>query len=128
MHLINLIIMHILSFSIEFLNVYFYLVASLLSCLHELRAENIRLEKEVRDLTSRRDNLLAINSRLKVLPSSENSMSGGVPLSALTLFPSKSMPPSESHVPATATFTGFMPFDSSVVHSTQVTFLHNPLC
>lgn len=108
-------------FLIKHLNV-FYAVASLISCLHELRAENNRLEKEVRDLTSRRDSLLAINARLKVLPSSENAMSSGVPLSALSLFSSKGMPPNETHVPSSAAFTGFMPFDSSVVHSTQVIF------
>lgn len=41
-------------------------VASLLSCLHELRQENQRLEERINALTSRRDNLLAINARLSL--------------------------------------------------------------
>ncbi|RWS09838.1 protein AF-10-like isoform X1, partial [Dinothrombium tinctorium] len=39
-------------------------VASLLSCLHQLRAENERLEERVRQLISRREHLLAVNARL----------------------------------------------------------------
>ena len=39
-------------------------VASLLSCLHQLRSENNRLEERVRDLMTRRDQLLAVNARL----------------------------------------------------------------
>ncbi|CAG2103183.1 unnamed protein product [Medioppia subpectinata] len=39
-------------------------IASLLSCLHQLRSENNRLEERVRDLISRRDHLMAVNARL----------------------------------------------------------------
>ena len=39
-------------------------IASLLSCLHQLRSENNRLEERVRDLMTRRDQLLAVNARL----------------------------------------------------------------
>ncbi|OWF51045.1 uncharacterized protein F54F2.2-like isoform X2 [Mizuhopecten yessoensis] len=39
-------------------------IASLLSCLHQLRSENKRLEDHIQSLTSRRDHLLAVNARL----------------------------------------------------------------
>lgn len=39
-------------------------ISSLLSCLHQLRSENNRLEERVRELMSRRDQLLAVNARL----------------------------------------------------------------
>lgn len=42
------------------------LVASLLSCLHQLRSENIRLEDHVNNLVARRDHLLAVNARLAI--------------------------------------------------------------
>lgn len=41
-------------------------VASLLSCLHQLRAENQRLEEHVNSLLQRRDHLLAVNARLAI--------------------------------------------------------------
>ncbi|XP_053206156.1 protein AF-17-like isoform X2 [Panonychus citri] len=41
-------------------------VASLLSCLHQLRSENERLEEKVRHLVARRDHLIAVNSRLSL--------------------------------------------------------------
>jgi hypothetical protein len=41
-------------------------VASLLNCLHQLRQENQRLEEHISSLTSRRDQLLAVNSRLSL--------------------------------------------------------------
>lgn len=44
----------------------FFLVASLLSCLHQLRAENSRLEEHVSSLLQRRDHLLAVNARLAI--------------------------------------------------------------
>ncbi|XP_012342628.1 protein AF-10-like isoform X1 [Apis florea] len=40
--------------------------ASLLSCLHQLRAENLRLEEHVNSLLQRRDHLLAVNARLAI--------------------------------------------------------------
>lgn len=43
-----------------------FLVASLLSCLHQLRAENLRLEEHVSSLLQRRDHLLAVNARLAI--------------------------------------------------------------
>lgn len=95
-------------------------VASLISCLHELQAENKRLEKEVTELASRRDNLLAVNARLKALPSAEASFSSNVPFPAVSLLSSKGVPPNDVHVPSTAAFTGYMSYDNSMVHSTQV--------
>ncbi|UYV66145.1 MLLT6, partial [Cordylochernes scorpioides] len=41
-------------------------IASLLSCLHQLRVENNRLEDQVSTLLARRDHLLAVNARLAV--------------------------------------------------------------
>lgn len=41
-------------------------VASLLSCLHQLRSENVRLEEHVNNLIARRDHLLAVNARLAI--------------------------------------------------------------
>lgn len=39
-------------------------IASLLSCLHQLRAENQELESRINGLVARRDHLLAVNARL----------------------------------------------------------------
>ncbi|XP_060809891.1 protein AF-10 isoform X2 [Amyelois transitella] len=39
---------------------------SLLSCLHQLRTENVRLEDHVGGLLQRRDHLLAVNARLAI--------------------------------------------------------------
>lgn len=44
----------------------FFTVASLLSCLHQLRTENVRLEDHVTNLVARRDHLLAVNARLAI--------------------------------------------------------------
>ncbi|XP_050546902.1 protein AF-10-like [Daktulosphaira vitifoliae] len=41
-------------------------VASLLSCLYQLKNENIGLEKELANFTRRRDHLLAVNARLAI--------------------------------------------------------------
>lgn len=41
-------------------------VASLLSCLHQLKSENVRLEEHVTSLVTRRDHLLAVNARLAI--------------------------------------------------------------
>lgn len=55
-------------------------VASLLSCLHQLRSENIRLEEHVNNLIARRDHLLAVNARLAIplnqVPQVPNQSSG----------------------------------------------------
>lgn len=39
-------------------------VASLLSCLHQLRSENLELETRISGLQARRDQLLAVSARL----------------------------------------------------------------
>lgn len=41
-------------------------IASLLSCLHQLRTESVRLEEHVGNLLQRRDHLLAVNARLAI--------------------------------------------------------------
>lgn len=51
-------------------------VASLLSCLHQLRAENVRLEDHVNNLVARRDHLLAVNARLAIPLNQASSSSG----------------------------------------------------
>ncbi|XP_067006613.2 protein AF-10 isoform X9 [Anabrus simplex] len=63
-------------------------VASLLSCLHQLRAENMRLEEHVSSLLQRRDHLLAVNARLAIPLSSQppaqvNNVHPGVTSTAL---------------------------------------------
>ena len=61
-------------------------VASLLDCLQQLRQENMRLEENINTLSSRRDQLLAVNARLAHTPSPANPPIGpaGNPLSSLT--------------------------------------------
>ncbi|KHN86801.1 Uncharacterized protein F54F2.2, isoform a, partial [Toxocara canis] len=41
-------------------------IAQLLSCLHELKMENVRLEESMAQLVRRRDHLLALNARLSL--------------------------------------------------------------
>lgn len=43
-----------------------FTVASLLSCLHQLQAENLRLVEHLSSLVQRRDHLLAVNARLAI--------------------------------------------------------------
>lgn len=45
---------------------FFIIVASLLSCLHQLKIENSRLEDHINGLVARRDHLLAVNARLAI--------------------------------------------------------------
>ncbi|XP_015378458.1 PREDICTED: protein AF-10-like [Diuraphis noxia] len=49
-------------------------VASLLSCLYQLKNENIDLEKELATFTRRRDHLLAVNARLAIPLVPQNMM------------------------------------------------------
>ena len=51
------------------------LVASLLSCLYQLKAENHTLEERIATMTARRDRLLAVNARLSVPLASPGSNS-----------------------------------------------------
>lgn len=51
----------------------FNLVASLLSCLYQLKSENVNLEEELATCSRRRDHLLAVNARLAIpLPPQSN--------------------------------------------------------
>lgn len=43
---------------------FLFIVASLLTCLHKLREENLGLEESIRKLKARRDHLLGVNARL----------------------------------------------------------------
>ena len=54
-------------------------VAQLLSCLHELKKENVRLEGELNGLVRRRDHLLAVNAQLTLgLQSSTAPTNGSI--------------------------------------------------
>ncbi|KAJ8673829.1 hypothetical protein QAD02_005091 [Eretmocerus hayati] len=55
-------------------------IASLLSCLHQLRAENLRLEENVNSLLQRRDHLLAVNARLAIPLTSPPNNSSHTPV------------------------------------------------
>ncbi|VDN83293.1 unnamed protein product [Brugia pahangi] len=52
-------------------------IAQLLSCLHELKMENIRLEETLSQLARRRDHLLALNTRLSLSLASGSSLGLG---------------------------------------------------
>ena len=57
----------------------FFTVASLLNCLQQLRQENHHLEEHINMLTSRRDQLLAVNARLSHAPAVvTNSLAPGL--------------------------------------------------
>ena len=56
----------------------FFAVASLLNCLQQLRQENLHLEEHINMLTSRRDQLLAVNARLGHAPVVTNSLAPGL--------------------------------------------------
>ncbi|MCP9258316.1 Protein AF-10 [Dirofilaria immitis] len=52
-------------------------IAQLLSCLHELKMENVRLEETLSQLARRRDHLLALNTRLSLSLASGSSLGFG---------------------------------------------------
>lgn len=54
-----------------------FIVAQLLSCLHELKMENVRLEETLSQLARRRDHLLALNTRLSLSLASGSSLALG---------------------------------------------------
>ncbi|XP_071540195.1 zinc finger protein zfp-1-like isoform X2 [Panulirus ornatus] len=81
-------------------------IASLLSCLHQLRQENVRLEETVSSLISRRDHLLAVNARLSVplsSPTPANTSSPGGPNPPPSSISASSSSSSSSSVPAHTT-------------------------
>lgn len=69
-----------MKFNTALINLPLFSVASLLSCLHQLRSENIRLEEHVNNLIARRDHLVAVNARLSIplnqVPQVPNQNSG----------------------------------------------------
>ncbi|XP_076481688.1 coiled coil domain containing protein Alhambra isoform X6 [Bombus vancouverensis nearcticus] len=85
--------------------------ASLLSCLHQLRAENLRLEEHVNSLLQRRDHLLAVNARLAI-PLTSQPSAHPVPPGAAAPVPRVSR---ETRVNNT-----YMPHSSSSNHSTTL--------
>ncbi len=60
-----------------------FLVGSLLSCLHQLRAENDDLELRLGQLSSRRDRLIAATSRLSTPFDAHAELSHKLPLSSM---------------------------------------------
>jgi len=53
--------------------IFITIVASLLTCLYQLKNENVNLEDELAGYTKRRDHLLAVNARLAIpLPPQSN--------------------------------------------------------
>ncbi|XP_054271427.1 protein AF-10-like isoform X1 [Macrosteles quadrilineatus] len=84
-------------------------VASLLTCLHQLRAENLRLEENVNSLLQRRDHLLAVNARL-----------------AIPLVPPSIPPPTVNNIhPAAANVPVSMPMDGRPVNVPQPPRVNN---
>lgn len=67
----------------------FHLVASLLGCLHQLKSDNMKLEKKLSNLQSRKDRLLGLNARLAASFSDspddtpDDTKNSKVPLSAM---------------------------------------------
>lgn len=87
-------------------------IASLLSCLHQLRAENQRLEEHVNNLIARRDHLLAVNARL------------ALPLNNAAYHPSVNIGINNSVNPSgednhSHRINNCISLESNVVHSTQ---------
>ncbi|KAL5274147.1 MLLT6.2 family protein [Megaselia abdita] len=60
-------------------------IATLLSCLYELRTENSRLEDHVNNLKARRDHLLALNARLQIPLSQTNQQNQAATINNLHL-------------------------------------------
>ncbi|XP_055715814.1 protein AF-10 isoform X7 [Phlebotomus papatasi] len=60
-------------------------IASLLSCLHQLQTENVRLEEHVNNLVARRDHLLAVNARLAIPLANPNAATGQVQFNSMNV-------------------------------------------
>lgn len=73
-------------------------VASLLSCLYQLKNENIDLEKELATFTRRRDHLLAVNARLAIPLVPQNMMNQVAP--APPNHVETSLPPRSNYLPS----------------------------
>jgi len=57
----------------------FFVVASLMSSLHQLKADNARLEERLHTLTNRKNQLLQVNARLATPMSCTNTSSTATP-------------------------------------------------
>ncbi|VDD97015.1 unnamed protein product, partial [Enterobius vermicularis] len=102
-------------------------VAQLLSCLHELKKENVRLEGELNGLVRRRDHLLAVNAQLSLRLGQGSTASTNSPnnsprvngtataAAALTAsqLPVSSIPPSASALPSPANVAALALFTNS---------------
>lgn len=75
-------------------------VASLLSCLYQLKNENIGLEKELATFTRRRDHLLAVNARLAI-PLVPQNRTNPVPPAPPTNHAEPSLPHRSNYLPPT---------------------------
>jgi len=72
-------------------------VASLLSCLYQLKNENIGLEKELATFTRRRDHLLAVNARLAIPLIPQQSRTNPIPSAPNNS--ETSLPPRSNYLP-----------------------------
>ncbi|XP_050433741.1 protein AF-10-like [Adelges cooleyi] len=72
-------------------------VASLLSCLYQLKNENIGLEKELATFTRRRDHLLAVNARLAIPLIPQNRTN---PVATSSSHIETTMPPRSNYLPS----------------------------
>lgn len=79
-------------------------VASLLSCLYQLKNENVDLEKELATYTRRRDHLLAVNARLAIPLVPQNRANVVAPVPPINHAASNhvetSLPPRSNYLPS----------------------------
>lgn len=68
-----------LQFLVDFVSFVFFLVASLMNSLHQLKADNARLEERLVSLTTRKNQLLQVNARLATPMSCTNTSSTASP-------------------------------------------------
>jgi len=74
-------------------------IASLLSCLYQLKNENSGLEKELATFTRRRDHLLAVNARLAIPLVPQNRTNPIPPAPPTTNHAESSLPPRSNYLP-----------------------------
>ncbi|XP_065348958.1 protein AF-10 isoform X2 [Cloeon dipterum] len=101
-------------------------IASLLTCLHQLRAENIKLEDHVLNLQQRRDHLLAVNARLAIpLPPNQPvtaAMRSTPPQQRSAIPPSMNNYPVENGIPTEANILSSFSNRSPVATSSERSF------
>ncbi|CRK97141.1 CLUMA_CG010538, isoform A [Clunio marinus] len=110
-------------------------IASLLSCLHQLKIENSRLEDHINGLVSRRDHLLAVNARLAIPLGQQSSTNQATHLNngPLETSPTTQQPPQPSQQqqqqqpPPPVTISNKRPAPINPVNTIQVPPIENGL-